>query len=84
MISMLKAAQEAREKRKELGIKVVVMTPHERWETNKTSLRYSINAKCWECQGAGADPGTKDAIRECIATDCALHSVRPYQRKDAL
>ncbi len=81
MNERLKLAREAAEKRKELGIKIVVMNPQERWETKKNSLRYSINAKCWDCQGAGYDPGTKERIRECEDDSCSLHEVRPYQKK---
>ena len=78
----LKGLQEAREKRKESGVKTVVMTPIEKSQKFPKSLRYAINGKCYDCQGAGADPGTKEAIRDCEAVDCTLHAVRPYQGRN--
>jgi hypothetical protein len=75
----LKALQEYREKKKELGIKVVVKDPITKSRENPTSLRLAINGKCFDCQGAGNDPGTKDAIRDCEAKDCTLWAVRPYR-----
>lgn len=38
------------------------------------SLRGAITAKCLECLW-----GETKAIRECTATSCPLHAVRPYQ-----
>lgn len=81
MESMLKAARDAAEKRKELGIKIVVKDPITKSRENPKSLRLAINGKCYDCQGGGFDPGTKEAIRECEAVDCTLNAVRPYQRK---
>lgn len=75
----LSAAREAAEKRKELGIKIQVLSPIQRAAKNPTSLRCAINGKCYDCQGAGYDPGTKERIRDCEAYDCTLHPVRPYQ-----
>lgn len=78
---MLKAAREAREKRKELGIKLVVKDPIQKSRENPHSLRLAINDKCFDCQGAGYDPNCREAIRDCEMVDCCLHAVRPYQRK---
>jgi hypothetical protein len=44
------------------------------------SLRLAINAMCWDCIGAGADPNPRAAIRECSITRCPLHTLRPYQK----
>ncbi len=43
------------------------------------SLRMAINAKCWDCVGAGVDPNPRQAIRECGGTRCPLYFSRPYQ-----
>ena len=77
----IKALAKAREERKNSGIKIKVKDPLQKSRENPNSLRISINAKCWDCQGAGFDPGCKEAIRDCLDTDCPLHAVRPYQRK---
>ena len=44
------------------------------------SLRLAINAMCWDCIGAGADPNPRAAIRECSIMTCPLNRVRPYQK----
>lgn len=41
------------------------------------SRQASIKAMCLECQGW--DDGAMQAVRECEAIRCPLHSVRPYQ-----
>ena len=55
------------------------LDPIERSRRNPTSRRLAINAKCWECSGAGADPGTRESIATCNVPKCPLHPVRPYQ-----
>ena len=40
------------------------------------SLRAAIDAKCAECCWLD-----RAAIRDCTATNCPLHAVRPYQEK---
>jgi hypothetical protein len=57
--------------------------PLERAQRKPTSLKLAIAARCWQCQGEGADVGWREAIRACTAFGCALHSHRPYQSKDA-
>ena len=80
-VSALEAAKAARLARQEAGIKVVVKNPSEKLATNPKSMRLSINAMCWDCQGAGLDPGTKQAIGDCTFKDCGLYQVRPYQKR---
>ena len=53
--------------------------PMKRWEANPTSLRRSIDAKCWDCQGRDADPAPRWRIGNCEQPDCPLYNVRPYQ-----
>jgi hypothetical protein len=52
---------------------------------NPKSLRMSINAKCYECQGGTVDsppdPGWQWGIGNCTVKLCSLLSVRPYQKK---
>lgn len=51
----------------------------EKWEENKTSLRCSVSAMCYDCMGGGkADSLTAD-IRGCTAHNCPLYLVRPYK-----
>jgi hypothetical protein len=42
-------------------------------------MRLAIEAKCFDCEGGGADPGWKEAIGNCGIVTCPLHSFRPYQ-----
>ncbi len=61
-------------------------TPWQRLDENPRSMRRSINAFCANCMGWERDgerpPGIIALIRECAATRCALHGLRPYQTKD--
>jgi hypothetical protein len=50
--------------------------PTEKWKENKTSLRKSINAFCYECIC-----GDISEIINCTAINCPLYKVRPYQKK---
>jgi hypothetical protein len=82
------ALREWREKRNAMGDKappIVTLDPIQKARENPTSLRAAINGKCWDCAGAGADPNTRKAIRECKCGDyCTLWSVRPYQKKKGI
>ncbi len=48
-------------------------------KTNPNSRKQAIEAKCWDCMGAGADPGTRWQIGNCLCTDCPLYPFRPYK-----
>lgn len=52
----LRKAQEAMAAKRAAGEKIVVLDPIEKAKANPTSLRMAINAKCWDCVGAGCDP----------------------------
>ena len=78
----LKRAAEKRAENKALGIKVEIKDPITKAYENPKSLRLAINGKCWDCVGAGWDTHPRQAIRECLFTECTLHSVRPYQNKE--
>jgi hypothetical protein len=39
----------------------------------------AIRAKCWDCEGRGADPGWQRRVRECVVESCPLWHLRPYQ-----
>jgi len=82
----LKIAQERVKELREAG----KMAPQEHNLIKKAladpkSRAKAINAKCFECYGGTArclpDPGWKDLIRTCPATDCPIHRFRPYQKK---
>jgi len=74
---MSKAGVEAMKKWKEenKGVKLVVLNPIEKLKTNPKSLRYSINAKCYDCSNF-----QREEIRNCPMKACGLWNVRPYQR----
>ena len=77
----LEAARHALAQRKASGVTTKVLTPIQRLELNPTSLRQSVNAMCYDCQGRGADPGVIGRIRNCEIHSCPLFNVRPYQDK---
>ena len=41
---------------------------------NPKSLRFAINAKCYDCSCY-----QRNEVKHCTATDCSLHGVRPWQ-----
>ncbi len=57
-------------------IEVVRLNPIEKAKQNPTSLRFAINAMCYECLGK---TGVTQEIRDRTAKDCPLYPVRPYK-----
>ena len=53
--------------------------PLEKWEEDKTSLRKSCNAFCYQCMGGDMGDNVIGEIRKCSSKDCALWHVRPYK-----
>lgn len=84
MNKALEAAKEARRIRKEQGITVKRKTPTEKARDNPNSLRFAVNAKCWQCCGEGYDgvKATTDCIASCSVRDCSLWNVRPNKDKN--
>lgn len=74
----LAKAREAVAKKRAAG-QFRVLDPIEKARNNPKSLRLAINAKCWDCVGAGSDPHPRKEIGNCVMTDCPLYPVRPYQ-----
>jgi len=56
------------------------LNPLEKAKVNTKSLRLAVNAKCFECEGEGVDPGWRGRIKGCIIPDCPLFPVRPYRK----
>jgi len=83
-LSPLELARLARQKKRENGEDVTIerLTPTEKSERNPKSRKFAIDAKCYECQGFNADPAVKWRIGNCESDDCALYSVRPYQKME--
>lgn len=52
-------------------------TPYTRWLKNKTSIRKSVNAKCYDCV-CGEQHAKR--IRFCCIFKCPLWYVRPYRK----
>jgi hypothetical protein len=77
MNKALAAAHAARLRMKEAGIEPERLSPIERARRFPASLRFAINAKCWDCQGGDADPNPRQRIRDCEIIECPLHPVRP-------
>lgn len=61
--------------------KSIPKNPKEKWLDNKTSLRFSINAMCFECMGGCKGDSAVNEIRHCSSYECPLYEVRPYQSK---
>ena len=80
---MTAALQLATQRRKELQAagKLEVLDPIEKARRDPKSLRKAINANCWGCVGAGADPNPRQLIADCVCRDCSLWPVRPWQEK---
>ena len=77
----LSAARAAIQAKKDAGEKRETLNPIEKLATNPSSLRLSINAMCYDCQGRNHDPGVIGRIRDCGITGCPLFNVRPYRVK---
>lgn len=78
-LTPLEKARVAAKALRELGITPERLDPIAKAAANPKSLRAAVNAKCWDCVGAGADPNPRRLIRECLAGKaCPLWSVRPY------
>ena len=61
-----------------------ILNPYERALKNPTSHVAAIRAKCWDCEGRGADPGWQQRVRDCVVQDCPLRHVRPYRGRGPL
>lgn len=81
-LSALQKAHLVNQERRAAGIKSVTLDPIAKAARNPRSLRLALNAKCWDCIGAGADPNPRGAIRDCAIRDCSLWPVRPYQTQE--
>lgn len=75
----LEKARAAMAAKREAGEKLVYRDPIEKAIADPTSKTKALKAKCWECVGAGDDPGAKQTIGECTSFDCPLWPHRPYQ-----
>lgn len=75
----LDAARAARRISRAAGIKIVPRSPIAKALANPKSLRAALDAKCFDCEGGGADPHWKQRIGNCVCPDCPLYPLRPYQ-----
>lgn len=76
----LAAARERLAEIKKSGQKLEVLDPISKSLKNPRSLRFAINAMCYQCMGGpNPDPGWKNLVRTCTAPSCALHPHRPYR-----
>jgi hypothetical protein len=77
-MNALDKARQAREEMRANGT-LRVKNPVEKLADHPGSLRAAITAKCWQCEGEGADPGVKGRVGACTIRECALWGVRPWQ-----
>lgn len=57
----------------------IKLNPLQKAERNPQSLRFAVNAMCYQCMGAVGQESKTD-IRNCTSTKCPLHNLRPYQK----
>jgi hypothetical protein len=60
--------------------------PIVRFDKRPTYLS-AIKAMCAHCVGCtrqNLEPGFRDDIRDCTATECPLYMYRPFQRKEKI
>ena len=58
----------------------VIRNHKEKWEENKSSLRLSINAMCFDCFGGEVGDNVREEIKNCSARSCPLWNVRPHKK----
>lgn len=68
---------------RDAGIPLVQLNPIEKHLRNPNSLRFAIRAKCYDCVGQAGDANWRGRVGNCPVTKCPLHTVRPFQTKDA-
>lgn len=73
----LEKARKLRREMTERGEVLKQRNPMEVWEENKTSLRKSINAMCFDCNGG---EHYRSRTKYCQIYDCPLWLVRPYAK----
>ena len=62
---------------KEAAGEIQPKTPAEKARENPKSLRFAINAKCWDCVCF-----QKREVTRCVMTDCPLWLLRPWQNEE--
>jgi len=67
----------AYQEKKQLGLmkEPKRLDPIQKAEQNPNSLRFAINAKCYNCSGF-----SKVDVTNCEMTDCELYHLRPWQK----
>jgi len=79
----LKLRQGLQEYREKLKMGLVEtpksLDPIEKAKLNPKSLRFAINAMCFDCCCY-----QKPEVRFCTAVNCPLHNLRPWQSKEIL
>jgi hypothetical protein len=77
-MNTVKGLQKARAKKAEnarLGIRTP--NPIERAKQNPNSMRFAINAQCYDCMGQ--ESGWRNEVKNCTAPECPLFGFRPYK-----
>jgi hypothetical protein len=76
----LKLQQGLKEYRQKLSLGLIEipkkLDPIEKAKKNPKSLRFAINAKCFDCSGF-----ERPEVKSCEFDDCPLHRHRPWQKK---
>ncbi len=83
MTANLKSKQNLREYREKLKLGLIErpkqLNPIEKAKKNPNSLRFAVNAKCFDCSGF-----ERPGVRDCEFADCPLHRLRPWQKTKLL
>ena len=56
---------------------IEVKSPAQKAQENPRSLRFAINAKCYDCVC-----DQKAEVTRCVMTDCSLWNLRPWQNAE--
>jgi hypothetical protein len=72
-LTPLQKAAKKRAENRAAGIKPP--NPIERSNLNPNSMRFAINAMCFDCMGQ--EPGWRNMVKACTSPNCPIYKLRP-------
>ena len=77
-MNTVKKIQKARAKLAENRAKgIKAPNPIEKAIQNPKSMRFAINAMCFDC--LGQEQGWRNMVKTCTSPNCPLYELRPYK-----
>lgn len=77
--SQLALARQHQAAMRAAGVVAQRLNPQERASAHPQSLRFAVDAKCWDCEGGDDDPNVQWRIGNCVCPGCPLYPVRPHR-----